>query len=306
MVIAKRILLFFATNLLVIISLNILITLITSFFGLSLNPSSYSGLLLMSAIMGTGGAFISLFLSKFMAKNMMGVKIIDPQAANSQERGLVNLVHDLSKKAGLNEMPEVGIYASPDINAFATGPSRNNSLVAVSTGLMNRMNHDEIEGVLGHEVAHIANGDMVTLTLIQGIVNTFTIFLARLISGIISQQVESRNRFMVRWMTTMLFEILFTILGSIVVSYFSRQREYRADAGSAKITGKDKMISALRRLQAVYGTPTQSEDDDSTSANNGLNAFKISSRSRSGLLELFSTHPPLEQRILKLQESRYN
>lgn len=299
MVFMKRIALFLITNLLVVVTINILIGIISTFFGISIHPGTYSGLLIFSALMGTGGAFISLLLSKKMAKWMMGVEIIDPNTANAEDRSLVNLVHDLARKANLPVMPDVGIYQSPDLNAFATGPSKSNSLVAVSTGLLQRMTKDQIEGVLGHEISHIANGDMVTLTLIQGIVNTFTIFLARVASSIVSQQVEEKNRFMVRWIMTQLFDILFTILGSLIVNYFSRLREYRADAGSAKITSRDKMISALRGLQLAYEGPVNQEPSDQS---NNLNAFKISDRrSKGGLMHLFSTHPPLEVRIERLQ-----
>lgn len=304
MVFLKRVFLFLITNILVIATINIFIGLISTFLGVQINPQTYSGLLIFSAIMGTGGAFISLLMSKFMAKWSMGVKIIDPAKAYGEERFLVDLVHDLARKAGLPAMPEVGYYESPDLNAFATGPSKSSSLVAVSTGLMQRMNRDEIEGVLGHEVAHIANGDMVTLTLIQGIVNTFTIFLARLLSGIISQQVEERNRFMVRWIMTQVFDVLFAILGSVVVSYFSRQREFRADAGSAKYTSRGKMIAALQKLQLVYDKPLMGEDDNQQT--DAIRAFQISSRSRKGFLHLFSTHPPLEDRIARLQGYREN
>jgi heat shock protein HtpX len=299
MVFLKRVFLFILTNILVIATLNILMTVLTRFFGIPIHPGTYTGLLFFSAIMGAGGAFISLFLSKYMAKWSMGVQIIDPQTSNPQDRALVNLVHRLAQKAGLPAMPEVGIYESPDINAFATGPSKSSSLVAVSTGLLNRMNQDEIEGVLGHEVAHIANGDMVTLTLIQGIVNTFTIFLARVLSGLLSEQVEEKNRLMVRWIMTQLFDVLFAVLGSIVVNYFSRQREFRADAGSAKVTSREKMTAALRKLQLVYEGPMNI--DGEAEENKGLNAFKISNRSKSGFMKLFSTHPPLEERIAHLQ-----
>lgn len=298
MVFLKRVFLFVLTNILVIATLTIFINLLSAFFGISFHPGTYSGLLFFSAIMGTGGAFISLLLSKTMAKWSMGVKIVDPKAiSHPEEQALVSLVHDLAKKAGLPAMPEVGVYESPDLNAFATGPSKSNSLVAVSTGLLQRMNRDEVEGVIGHEISHIANGDMVTLTLIQGIVNTFTIFLARLISSIISQQVEERNRFMVRWLLTQLFDILFAILGSLVVSYFSRIREFRADAGSARITGREKMIAALRRLQLAYERPQESAEEGQA-----FTAFKISHPSRRrGFLHLFATHPPLEERIARLQ-----
>ena len=297
----KRVFLFLLTNILVIATINILMLIVSRFLGVPINPGTYSGLLIFSAVMGTGGAFISLLLSKTMAKWGMGVKIIDPQTATGESRALVTLVHHLARKANLPAMPEVGIYESSDINAFATGPSKGNSLVAVSTGLLHQMNQDEIEGVLGHEVAHIANGDMVTLTLIQGIVNTFTIFLARILSGIVSEQVEERNRFMVRWITTQIFDILFAILGSIVVSYFSRQREFRADAGSANITSREKMVAALRKLQMVYDRPMTTEEEERPNGE-AIRALQISDRSRKGFLHLFATHPPLEERIGRLQQ----
>lgn len=302
MVFLKRVALFILTNILVIFTINILITILTRFLGIQINPNSYSGLLMFSALMGTAGSFISLMLSKTMAKFSMGVQIIEPQTSDPQARALVELVHDLATKAKLPAMPEVGIYESPDINAFATGPSRSSSLVAVSTGLLQRMNRDEIEGVLGHEIAHIANGDMVTLALIQGIVNTFTIFLARLLAGLLSGDSENRGRNQgTRIMLTMLFDFAFSILGSLVVNYFSRLREYRADKGSAQITSREKMIRALQKLQLVYEQPYGSVEPES---NEGFNAFKISGKKKSGILQLFSTHPPLEERIARLSSHR--
>ncbi len=301
MVYMKRIFLFLITNILVMITLNFAISVIASILKIPLHPGSYGGLLLFCAVFGTGGAFISLFLSKIMAKWAMGVKIIDPTQASPQMRDLVYLVHRLAKKADLPQMPEVGFYESPEINAFATGPSKSNSLVAVSTGLLDRMTPEEVEGVLGHEVAHIANGDMVTMTLIQGIVNAFTMFLARILSSIISSQVEDKNRYTVQFALTMLFDIVFTILGSLVVNYFSRQREFRADKGSAKVTSKQHMIAALRKLQVVHDKPWNQEGDPKPA----FASLKISSSNGKSWLRLFSTHPSLEDRIQRLQESSF-
>lgn len=289
---AKRIGLFILTNLLVLTTISITISLIQSFTGIQLNNSSYIGLLLMCMVWGFGGAFISLLLSKWMAKRMMGVKIIEPGTTNATEMELVGMVHRMAQNAGLSKMPEVGIYDSPDMNAFATGPSKRNSLVAVSTGLMRTMNKAEIEGVIGHEVAHIANGDMVTMTLLQGTVNAFVMFLARIIANIASSQVDERNRHMVYFGVSIALDILLGILGSLVVAYFSRFREYRADAGGASYAGREKMIAGLRKLQSTYD---RLEPDDRPMA-----AFKISNRP-SGLMALFSTHPPLEKRIERLQ-----
>jgi heat shock protein HtpX len=198
----------------------------------------------------------------------------------------------MAQNAGLSKMPEVGIYDSPDMNAFATGPSKRNSLVAVSTGLMRSMNKAEIEGVIGHEVAHIANGDMVTMTLVQGTVNAFVMFLARIIANVAASQADERYRHMIYFGVSIALDILLGILGSVVVAYFSRYREFRADAGGASYAGREKMIAGLRKLQTMYD---RLEPDDRPMA-----AFKISNRP-SGLMALFSTHPPLEKRIERLQ-----
>ena len=288
----KRFGYFILTNLLVMITISIAFNLIIHFFGFE-KFAGYTGLLAVwSLVWGMGGAFISLFISKWTVKRMMGVQVIDPSQANPRERELLDIVHNLCRSAGIEQMPEVGIYDAPEINAFATGPSRNSALVCVSTGLLNAMNRDQIEGVLGHEIAHVANGDMVTMTLIQGVVNAFVLFFSRILAGLIAQNVDSRNRGIVRFALSMLFDILFGILGSILVCYFSRQREYRADAGGAKYAGRAKMISALRRLQ----TQVDQIAPDQTS----LATMKISSRP-AGVMALFGTHPKLEDRISRLE-----
>jgi heat shock protein HtpX len=290
----KRIFLFILTNILVVTTISIALTLIQTFFGIQLHPQEMSGLLVLCFVWGMGGAFISLLLSKFMAKTMMGVELIDPNTTDPRARDLLNMVHNITQRAGLEKMPEVGIYESPDPNAFATGPSRNNALVAVSTGLLACMSRDEVEGVIGHEIAHVANGDMVTMTLIQGIVNAFVMFFARILARLVASQFDERARYGIYIALSIVFDILFGILGSLVVAYFSRLREYRADAGGAEYAGKQKMIAGLRRLQSMFD---QVQPDD-----RALATLKISNRP-AGVMALFSTHPPLEERIRRLQEA---
>lgn len=296
----KRILLFLATNILVITTISIITSLLGLHSYLTAHGIDYKQLAIFCAIWGTVGSFISLLMSKFIAKMTMGVVIINPKNATREEHTLIEIVYSLSKKAGLTTMPEVGIYHSPELNAFATGPSRNNALVAVSSGLLSSMDRNEIEGVLGHEVSHIANGDMVTMTLIQGIVNAFAMFFSRIIAyGIsiaMSRNEDDSNEFsyMTYSMLTIVFDILFTLLGSILVAAFSRWREYRADAGSAKLAGRSKMIEALKRLQ--HGADVE---DDRAPA---LAALKISHHP--SWLAIFSSHPPLEKRIERLELMR--
>lgn len=288
----KRIGLFLVVNFLILITVGVVSALL-GVGGYRVGGSlNYGQLLAYCAVWGFVGAFISLAMSRFMAKMMMGVKVIEPQSATGIERSLVDRVHRLALSAGL-PMPEVGIYDSPEINAFATGPTKKRSLVAVSSGLLHRMNDAEVEGVLAHEVAHIANGDMVTLTLVQGVVNSFVLFFAKIVGFFAGQAVEERNRFMVEMLVTIAAQIVFGVLGTIVVAWFSRAREYRADAGAARLAGRDKMIAALEALRRS----TQSLDTHTPEA---IAAFKISGQP-SGFLALFSTHPPLEERIRALQ-----
>jgi heat shock protein HtpX len=253
-------------------------------------------------IWGMGGAFISLALSRIMAKWMMGVQVIDPNTRDPELQQLLQLVYGLAKGAHLSKMPEVGIYDSPELNAFATGPTKSRSLVAVSSGLLSRMTPDQIEGVLGHEITHVANGDMVTMTLLQGVINAFVMFLARVLAFAIAQALRgdrddregSRGMsYFTFYIVQFVLEIIFMILGSMVVATFSRWREYRADAGGARLAGRENMISALQALQRTY----ESVD---MKAQPAVQALKISSKPR-GVLSFFSTHPPLEERIARLQ-----
>lgn len=288
----KRISLFLVVNFLIIVTISITSNIIFAVLGIKATAGT-QGLLIMCAIMGFSGSLISLMISKWIAKRMYGIQIIDPNSMNLEHREIYQTVLQLAQKAGLPKTPEVGIYEAPEINAFATGPSKSNSLVAVSTGLLRTMNKEERDGVLGHEIAHIANGDMVTMTLIQGVVNTFVLFLSRILAGFLSGSRDEDNRGggMQQFMLTMLFDVVFAFLASIVVNYFSRRREFRADAGGAKLAGRDKMVAGLRKLQAQY---------QAIPADNGaLATMKISNRS-SGLMALFSTHPPLEERIRRL------
>jgi heat shock protein HtpX len=295
MKIAKRVFLFMAVNILIVATMSIVMSVLGIQPYLNAQGLNYQSLMVFCLLWGFGGAFISLALSKVMAKWMMGVKIISPDDRSSHYAELVHRVHRLSQKAGLRVMPEVGIYESPDINAFATGPTKNRSLVAVSTGLLERMNHAEVEGVLAHEVAHIANGDMVTMTLVQGIVNAFVMFLARVAGFFVSQLVDEQKRPMVQFAVVIGLEIVLGILGMIVVAGFSRRREFRADQGGADLAGRTAMIAALEKLKLNYHPAMAVADDQPAIA-----SLKISGKP-SKFLQLFSTHPDLDLRIAKLR-----
>jgi len=281
----KRVFLFLATNFAIMIVLGVVLSILLQVLGISSN--SMGGLLVMSAVFGMGGSFISLAMSKWVAKRSVGARVIE-QPADKIEAWLLRTVERQAQKAGIG-MPEVAIYDSPDVNAFATGMSRNNALVAVSTGLLRFMSEDEAEAVLAHEVSHVANGDMVTLTLIQGVLNTFVFFFARIAASALSRGNDSRA---MQFMLVMVFQIIFGALASIIVMWFSRHREYRADAGGADLAGKHKMIAALKRLQSKQN---ESQLDGQ------LTAFGISGKST--VSKLFMTHPPLEERIAALQAS---
>ena len=290
---AKRIGLFVAVNLLIVLT----ITTVTSFLGiqpyLSDRGINLQSLAAFCLLWGFGGAFISLGISRITAKWMMGIHVIDPMTRDSSERWLIDRVHALAKGANLPVMPQVGIYESDEVNAFATGPTKSRALVAVSTGLLGRMNNNEAEGVLGHEVAHIANGDMVTMTLVQGVVNAFVMFFARVIAWSVSQFVDERMRHWVHFGAVLLFEIVFSILGMFVVAAFSRAREYRADAGGATLAGRANMIAGLKRLKRTL----ELTDDSQPS----LATMKISTAKGSGLMAWLATHPDLDDRIRRLE-----
>lgn len=289
---AKRIFLFILTNILVLITIGVVLSLLG--VGSYVNASGgidFISLLVFSAVVGFTGSFISLLMSKWMAKMMMRVKVLKPdQSLSVYERNLVDRVHRLSRAAGITKMPEVGIYQSREVNAFATGPSKNNSLVAVSTGLLEEMDDAAVEGVLAHEVAHISNGDMVTMTLLQGVVNTFVVFLARIAAWAASRFVRESMAPIVHYIAILIFQLLFSILGSLVVCAYSRHREFHADNGGADLAGKDKMVHALRALKGY----TQRINNDQSS----VATLKISGKRG---LSLFSTHPDLDERIRRLE-----
>ena len=279
----KRVFLFLATNFAILLVLGVALSILMPVLGI--DSQSNAGLLLFCAVFGMGGSFISLAMSKWIAKRSVGAVVIE-QPANQQEAWLLDTVKLQASQAGIG-MPEVAVWDSPEINAFATGMNRNNALVAVSTGLLGSMTKDEAEAVLAHEISHVANGDMVTLALIQGVVNTFVFFFARIAASALSR--GSNNRFMY-FMTVMFFQFLFGILASIIVMWFSRRREYRADEGGANLAGSQKMIAALQRLQG---------DSQESHLDGQLVAFGISGKK--AMAALFLSHPPLEERIAALQ-----
>ena len=289
----KRILLFLATNLAIIFILNITLHLlgvdrILNAQGTGLN---YNALLIFAAVFGMGGAFISLAMSKWTAKRFTGAQVIE-RPANEDQRWLVETVQRLARAAGIG-MPEVAVYDSADVNAFATGMSRDKALVAVSSGLLHAMSRDEAEAVLGHEVSHVANGDMVTLALIQGVVNTFVIFLSRVIGDIIDRAVfkNERGHGPAFWIISIIAELVLGILASTIVFWFSRRREFRADAGGARLAGREKMIAALERLAGLHSQPLPDQ----------MAAFGIAGGIGQGMRRLFMTHPPLSERIAALR-----
>lgn len=289
----KRIGYFLLTNILVILTISIIFTILPIGPYISENGINYGSLLVVSAVIGFTGSFISLAISRWTAKKMMGVQVIDPNNPQNQfEEAVVEKVYRLSRAAGLTHMPEVGIYHSPEVNAFATGPSKKRSLVAVSAGLLNEMDDDAVEGIIAHEVAHIANGDMVTMTLLQGVVNTFVVFLARIVAFAVSQLVRSELAPIVHFLAIIIFQILFSILGSLVVFAYSRHREFHADKGGADLAGKDKMRHALESLRAYTDRATVDGQDTAVAT------MKINGKKK--FASVFSTHPDLEERINRL------
>lgn len=295
MVWAKRIALFLITNILVMLTISILMQVLGLRYGISQYGIDYGQLMVFCLVWGMAGSFISLALSRIMAKRMMGVQVIDPNTRDATERELIEIVHGLARGAGLPAMPEVGYYDSPEVNAFATGPTKSRALVAVSSGLLQRMNRDEVEGVLGHEITHVANGDMVTMTLLQGVVNAFVLFFARVIAFAVSQGVREESRGMVQFAVIMVLQIVLSLLGAIVVAGFSRWREFRADRGGAQLAGTGKMVAALEKLRRNAELVDTRQESLATLKINGA---------PSRFAALFASHPPLEERIGRLQQSR--
>lgn len=296
----KRMLLFGLTNVAVMVMVSIVLAVLGQ-LGLLDLAGGQGVLLVYCAVWGFGAAFVSLLLSRQIAKWTMGIQLVGSDAHGSEAQWLHATVSRLAQQANL-PLPEVGIYDSPEVNAFATGPSRRRSLVAVSSGLLRSMDRQEVEGVLAHEVSHIANGDMVTMTLIQGVVNAFVLYLAHLVAALVRGALSSRERddgpsplaWLAGQVAFVLAQIAFGLLGSMVTAWFSRRREFRADTGGAGLAGRGSMVAALRRLQASQGRVDLSQRE--------LATLKISGRS--GLLALLSTHPPLEARIAALEQAR--
>lgn len=299
MALAKRIALFLLVNFLVLVTVSVFMSVAGVRPYLSAHGIDTRALLIFSLAWGMGGALISLAVSRVTAKWFMGVRVIPAQSPDPTLQALLQMVYRLSRQAGITTMPEVGVYESDEVNAFATGPTKNRALVAVSSGLLARMNREEIEGVLGHEVSHVANGDMVTMALLQGVVNAFVIFLSRIVAYAVATAAGDKDRqgrgfsYGTYLVVSIVLEICFMILGSIVVAWYSRYREYRADHGGATLAGRNQMINALKALRRTTGLfdPT---------AQPAAQALKISRRA-TGLSTLFSTHPPLDKRIAALE-----
>jgi heat shock protein HtpX len=288
----KRIFLFILTNLAVLALLTVVIFVIERVFGVSFSQGGLGGLLVFAAVFGFGGALISLAISKWTAKRMMGVRVI-VQPQSEVEAWLVGAVARLAAQAHIGT-PEVGIFEAEEMNAFATGARRDAALVAVSTGLLRGMSRPQLEAVLGHEISHVANGDMVTLALLQGVLNTFVIFLARIIGGVVDRAVFKNDREesgIGFFLTTLIAQLVLGLLASIIVSWYSRQREFRADRGGANLAGTGSMIAALEALKSSHGEPMPQE----------MRAFGINTGESGGFMRLFMTHPPLDERIAALR-----
>jgi heat shock protein HtpX len=289
----KRIFLFIITNIAVILTLSIVAAILGVGSGIGPDGLNLQSLAVFCLFWGMGGAFISLQMSRWIAKRATGVRLVDGRTGNSQVDGLYETVARLTRQANL-PMPEVGVYESPEVNAFATGPSKSRSLVAVSTGLLRSMRPDEVEGVLAHEVAHIANGDMVTMTLLQGVMNAFVMFFARVIAYALTRSNDSRNNNGSYYLIVIVLQLVLGILGSLVVNWFSRYREFRADHGGATLAGRERMIGALRRLAANHELVDTQQQALATMKINGGRSWAT----------LFSTHPPLAERIAALENYR--
>jgi heat shock protein HtpX len=297
----RRVFLFILVNILVILTISITLNVLNVRPYLRQSGIDYQALLIFCAVVGFVGALMSLAMSRFMAKMLMRIQLIDPNAPQSrEEKVLLDMVYRYAREVGIATMPQVGIYESPEVNAFATGPTRNSALVAVSTGLLQRMDQNAVEGVVAHEVAHIANGDMVTMTLVQAVVNVFVMFFARIAAWAVAsfltrgddEEGGGSPSYFVMFMLTIVFEIFLSIFGSIVVCYFSRLREFAADRKGALLAGKDKMIHALQTLKASMGMIDNSHQSLATLKING---------SDSRFMRLFATHPNLDERIARLR-----
>jgi heat shock protein HtpX len=302
--IGKRVLLFVLVNFLVMLTITVILSLLN--VGRYFPQGGLGGLAVFCLVWGFAGALISLGLSRLMAKWSMGVQVIPPETGDPALAGLVEEVHSLARAAGLPKMPEVGIYESPEVNAFATGPTRSRALVAVSTGLLTRMGSREVSGVLAHELTHIANGDMVTMTLLQGVINSFVMFLSRILAFVVSQALRSRDDrggggWGMQYLLVFLFEMVFGLLGMLAVCAFSRWREFRADAGGARLAGRENMANALRALQRLHDPQLAAAEAQGHPA---FQALKISGP-RGGFAAFFATHPPLEERIARLERGAY-
>jgi len=303
--ISKRIFLFAMVNILVVMTITVVLGLFR--VGNYFPRGGLAGLAVFSLVWGFAGAIISLMLSRVMAKWMMGVQVIPPDSRDPELINLVQEVHALARQAGLSTMPQVGIYQSNEVNAFATGPTRSRALVAVSSGLLQRMGNREVSGVLAHEITHITNGDMVTMTLLQGVINAFVIFLSRVLAFVVGQALRSRDDRdtggggLVQFLLVIVFQIVFGLLGQIVVSTFSRWREFRADAGGARLAGRDSMIGALRGLQRLQDPEAAAAAAQQSQA---FQSLKISG-APGGFMALFASHPPLEVRIKRLEQGTY-
>lgn len=302
MAFAKRIFLFLAVNILVVLTISLVLNLLGVKPFLHSYGIDYPSLMVFCLVWGMGGALISLSMSRAMAKWMMGVEVIDPRTTDPRLRSLLETVYDIARAAHMSTMPEVGIFRSSEPNAFATGPTKAKSLIAVSSGLLNKMTEKELEGVIAHEVSHIVNGDMVTMTLLQGVVNAFVMFLARALAFVFSglggrkqEGSSSSGSYAGYMLLVFVFEVVFMILGSLVVAFFSRYREYRADQGGAMLAGKEKMIAALESLKAMQHMRDPHVDKPS------FEAMKISTPKKQGWMMLFASHPPLEDRIARLK-----
>jgi heat shock protein HtpX len=287
----KRIFLFIATNLAIVLTLSIVVSVLGLNQGITADGINVGALAMFCLVWGMAGSFISLQISRWIAKRATGVKLVTARTGSQELDWLYATVERLTRQANL-PMPEVGVYESPEVNAFATGPSKSRSLVAVSSGLLRSMRREEVEGVLAHEVAHIANGDMVTMALLQGVINAFVMFAARVIAHFLMRSGDQRGGGMY-FLTVIALQIVFGILGSLITSWFSRQREFRADHGGATLAGRDRMIGALRRLAANRELVDTRHE--------GLATMKISGRGR--WMVFFSTHPPLEARIAALEKA---